>query len=309
MMAAAAATAGCGTRVAAANPPGPEKRDLVVATVPSEGAAGLYIAEEQGLFAQAGLHVTIETVTSSSTVIPAMLHGSIDVAVGQYTSYIEADAIGIAQMRILAAGYSLGARTQEVMVGPHSKITTIARLKDATIAVNAVDSETTDLLYSVLAGYGITPNHVHVTAVPFPEMAVALAQGRVDAIYAVEPYVTEASEQHGDVDLADLDTGPNQSFPIAGYGALASWAEKYPHTAAAFVRAIEQGNRIAASSPASLQRAMITALHLKPDVADLMAAGTFPTDTRVAQLQRVADLMLRYGQLSHPFSVRSITGP
>jgi NitT/TauT family transport system substrate-binding protein len=308
-MAAAAATAGCGTRVAAANSLGPEKRDLVVATVPSEGAAGLYIAQEQGLFAHQGLHVRIEAVTSSSTVIPAMLDGSIDVAVGQYTSYIEADATGIAQMRILAAGYSLGAHVQEIMIGPHSKITSIAGLKGATIAVNSVNSETTDLLYSVLAAYGITPNHVHVTPVPFPEMASVLAAGRVDAIYATEPYVTEAAEQHGDVSLADLDTGPNQSFPIAGYGVLASWAEKYPHTAAAFVRAIEQGNEIAASSPADLQKALITALHLTPDVADLMAAGTFPTDTRVAQLQRVADLMLRYGQLSHPFSVRSITGP
>ncbi len=66
----------------------------MVAAVAAEGAAGLYIAADDGLFAKAGLHVTIQTVTSSSTVIPAMLHGSVDVASGQYTSYIAADAAG-----------------------------------------------------------------------------------------------------------------------------------------------------------------------------------------------------------------------
>jgi hypothetical protein len=39
-----------------------------------------------------------------------------------------------------------------------------------------------------------------------------------------------------------------------------------------------------------------------------MATGTFPTTADAVQLQRVADLMLQYGQLKKRFSVKSITG-
>ena len=301
------ATAGCGT--AAARPAaGPEKTSIVVMAVPAEGAAGLYIAQDDGLFAKAGLHVTIKPTEDPTADIPALRHGSVDVLSGQYTTYIAADAAGIARMRILAAGYALGPHVQEIMIGSKSRIRSPSGLKGATIAVNAAGSVTTDLLYTALTPYGITPAQVHVTAVPFPVMPAALAAGRVDAIYEVEPYVTEAAEKYGDTELADIDTGAGQGFPVNGYGALASWTTKYPRTAAAFARAIEQGNAIAATNPAARQRALGTSLHLSPKVTAIMAAGTFPTALDPVQIQRVATLMLRYGQLSHPFPVASITG-
>jgi NitT/TauT family transport system substrate-binding protein len=304
----AVAAAACGSTASATKSAGPEKRDLVVAAVPGEGAAGLYIAQEKGLFSKQGLHLTIQTVTSSSTVIPAMLHGSVDVASGQYTSYITADAAGIAKMRILAAGYSLGPHVQEVIVPAHSDIRTLADLKGKTIAVNAPNSETTDLLYTALSSYGITPGQVHLAVIPFPAMSVALAAGRVNAAYEIEPYLTEAVKQHGVQELADIDTGATQDFPIAGYGVLASWAAKYPRTAAAFAKAIEQANAIAATNLSVLQQAFTTQLHLSPEITGVMATGTFPTTADAVQLQRVADLMLQYGQLKQRFSVKSITG-
>lgn len=304
----AVAVAACGTTASATSATGPEKRDVVVAAVPGEGAAGLYIAQEKGLFARAGLHVTIQPVTTSATVIPAMLHGSVDVASGQYTSYIAADAAGIAKMRILAAGYSLGPHVQEVIVPAHSGIQTPAGLKGKTIAVNALNSETTDLLDTALGSYGVTPAQVHLVAIPFPAMAAALAAKRVDAAYEIEPFLTEAVKQDGVQELADIDTGSSQDFPIAGYGVLASWAVKYPRTAAAFAKAIEQANAIAATNLTVLQHTFTTQLHLSPDVTGVMATGSFPTTTDAVQLQRVADLMLHYGQLKQPFSVKSILG-
>jgi NitT/TauT family transport system substrate-binding protein len=306
--AAALAAAGCASTTTR-HSAGLEKKDLVVAAVPAEGAAGLYIAQDEGLFARAGLHVTIETTEDTNADIPALVHGSVDVLSGQYTTYIAADATGLARMRILAAGYALGPHVQEIMTQPGSAIRSAPRLKGATIAVNAINSVTSDLLYAALAPYGVTPAQVRVVAVPFPAMPAALAAGRVTAIYEVEPYVTEAAEHYGDVGVVDVDAGATQGFPINGYGALASWVAKYPHTAAAFTRAIQQGNTIAETDPAARQRAIAASLHLPAAVTAVMAAGTYPTVLEPGQIQRVADLMLRYGQLHRSFSVTSITGP
>jgi NitT/TauT family transport system substrate-binding protein len=308
MIAAILAAAGCGS-VTARPAVAPQQTNVVVAAVPAEGAAGLYIALERGLFARQGLRVTIKTIEDPTEAIPLMRRGQVDVASGEYTAYIAAEASGIAKMRIIAPEFSLGPHVQEIMIGPGSPIRSPAQLRGATIAVNAVDSETTDLLYTTLAPYGITPAQVHPVAVPLPAMGAALAAHRVGAIYEFEPYVTEDAQRYGDAELADIDAGPAQGFPVAGFGALTSWAARHPRTARAFARAVEQGNAIAATSAPARQHALETVLHLSSRVTAVMATGTFPTALDPVQIQRAADLMRRYGQLTRPFDVTSITGP
>jgi NitT/TauT family transport system substrate-binding protein len=286
-----------------ASPTGPEKPNLVVAVVPAEAQAGLYIAQEKGLFTKAGLHVTIKPVVSALTVVPSLLHGSVDIAGGQYPTYIAAQAKGLTQMRILAAGFALGPHVNEI-IAPAGKIHSLADLKGKTIAVNILNSVGSDLVYTSLKAHGITPAQVHLVAMPFPAMLPALAAGKIDAAYETEPFVTEATQKYGDRELADMSSGSTQNFPLTGYGTLASWVAKYPRTAAAFTKAVERGNAIAASDHAVLAQVLATALHLSPKVTGVMATGTFPASADPVQIQRVADLMLQYGQLKQQLDVK-----
>jgi NitT/TauT family transport system substrate-binding protein len=139
----------------------------VVAVVPAEAQAGLYVAQEKGLLTKAGLHVTIKPVVSALTVVPSLLHGSVDIAGGQYPSYIAAQAAGITKMHILAAGFALGPHVNEI-VAPAGKIHSLADLKGKTIAVNILNSVGSDLVYTSLKAHGITPAQVHLVAMPFP---------------------------------------------------------------------------------------------------------------------------------------------
>jgi NitT/TauT family transport system substrate-binding protein len=308
MLALAACGASPSTAAASDSKAGPEKPDIVVADVPTVGASGLYIAQDDGLFAKAGLHVRLDTITSSSTAISAMVHGTVDVDYGQYTSYIAADASGVAKMRILAPALELAPDVQQVMVPAHSTVTSPGQLKGKTIAVNAANGESTDLLYSVLAPYGITPADVHVTVLPFPAMSAALAAGHVDAAFEVQPYIALGIRQFGIRSVADIDTGATQNFWISGFAVLSSWAAKYPRTAAAFTKAVEEGQQLASTNLADVQKALQVQLQLSPAVTGVMATGTFPTALSSVQLQRVADLMLKYGQLTKPFAVSQMIG-
>src|ERR1035438_1107484 len=58
--AAAVSAAGCSSQSTATQTAHPADPNIMVAAVPATGAAGLYIAEQRGLFSAAGLHVTIE---------------------------------------------------------------------------------------------------------------------------------------------------------------------------------------------------------------------------------------------------------
>jgi NitT/TauT family transport system substrate-binding protein len=309
----AATAAACGSNSNAATPAasgggtGPEKPNIVVATVPAEAQAGLYIAQAKGLFTRVGLHVTIKPVVTAVTAIPAMQHGTVDVAAGQYPTFFLAAKQGI-PMRILAAGFALGPHVNEIIAPASAHIQTPADLKGKTIAVNVLGNIGADLVYTSLASYGITPSQVHMVAMPFPAMPAALAAGKIDAAYETEPFVTEAVQKYGVQEVADMDSGATQGFPLTGYGVLASWAAKYPRTAAAFTKAIEQGNAIAATNLAVLQQVLAKALHLSPAITGVMATGTFPTSANAVQIQRVADLMLQYGQLKKRLDVKPMVG-
>ena len=102
MIISAACSSASGAIPAAAGP-APEEPDITVAAIPAVDLAGLYIAQDRGLFARQGLHVTIVPMPSSQSVITEQLAGKVDISAGSYVAYLAAQAAG-ARFRILAAG-------------------------------------------------------------------------------------------------------------------------------------------------------------------------------------------------------------
>ncbi len=74
-----------------------EKANIVVDAFPAIDSAGLYIAQDEGLFAAQGLHVTIAKVTtpppSTQDLINGQVKGTYDITAGDYVTYIE-DQLG-----------------------------------------------------------------------------------------------------------------------------------------------------------------------------------------------------------------------
>ena len=83
--------AGCGSP--SSGPPkvsGLEKTNVTVGAVPVADEAGLYIAQDQGLFAAAGLHVTIDPILSSADATKGQNSGKFDITAGNSVSYVQA---------------------------------------------------------------------------------------------------------------------------------------------------------------------------------------------------------------------------
>ncbi len=282
----------------------PADSNIVVAAVPATGAAGLYIAEQRGLFAAAGLHVTIESSVSAADVIPDLINGSVEVSLGQWTSAIAVAARGIG-LRAIGPGNSGGVGLEEIVVGPHSPTTRLAQLKGATIAVNALSGLSQLVTESVLAQAGVTPAQVHFTVIPFPDMAAALAAHRVDAALMIQPYLAKAGHQV--TELADIDQGATQAFPITGYIATAAWVQKNPAIAASFIRALGQGQKLAATNRAAVNQAVVKYVGVSGQAAASMTLGAFPLSVSAANLNRVAAMMQSYGLLPKSVSVATVT--
>lgn len=301
--------AGCSSTAGVqAGAAGLEKASIVIGAVPSADSAGLYIAAQQGFFAAEGLHVKIVPIISAEAAVGGQLKGTYDVTLGNYVSYIKADAEQHADLRILAEGSLIQPGNQEIATLPGSKISTLTGLRKATLAVNVPNNIGTILIGSALQEYGLRLSDVRLKAVPFPLMIAALKDHQVDAAWLPEPFLSSAGQQIGATGIYDLDQGGNTSFPIIGYAVTRTWLKKYPMTAAAFRRALERGQALADSSRAAVERSIGTFVGVPPQTAALIALPQFPLGVDRLRLQRVADAMLRFGLLRKPFNVAQMIG-
>lgn len=298
-----ALAAGCSSGGGAAKAPSVEKPDLNVAVVPALDSAGFFVALYGGLFKAEGLDVHFSPATSSETVIADQAAGRYDITGGNYVSYIQAQQQGEADLKIFAEGSVMGPGSQGIYTMPDSPIKNLGDLQGQSIAINASKNILYLLAASVLAEHGISPSRVHFTNVPFPGMAGALKDGAVSAAVLPEPFASGGEESQGIVPLTDLNQGATTSFPVEGYVVTRQWAQKYPHTLAAFYTALEEGQQIADNNRADVEQAMTeipAPFAVSSSTAAVLALDSYPVSSGPpgsvdkVRLQRVVDVMQQF---------------
>jgi NitT/TauT family transport system substrate-binding protein len=312
------AATGCGVSIDgdAAAGSGLEQTSLNVAVVPAIDSAGFFVALHMGLFKQQGLTIHYTPATSSDTVIDQQVAGQYDITAGNYVSYVQHAVYQHQPLQIIAEGSVMQQGDQAIYTMPDSKIKTLAALKGHLLGINAPGNINYLLAAAVLTENGVKLKSVRFPTqpIPFPNMAGELAAGKIDAAALPEPFATIAEEQYGAVELADLNQGATQSFPILGYVATKSWVQEHPNTLKAFLTALEQGQEIADTSRSAVEQAM-EALNgpqngqVPPIVAAVMALNIYPIGIDRVRLQRVPDVMLEFGLLHSRFDIGQMLGP
>jgi NitT/TauT family transport system substrate-binding protein len=296
-----------------------EKSSIVVNAFPAIDSAGLYIAQMDGLFAAQGLHVTIVPVQTppptTQSLIDGQLKGTYDITAGDYVTYINnqlGEGVPKANLRIIAESSFLQPNVLTLLVRGGSAINSISQLKNKIVSVNAPKDIGTLLVDSLLVEHGIPPRQVQFNNnVPFPNVATELTSNNISAAFTPEPFVSQGEENNGLQELADLDQGSTQNFPIQGFAVTQEWAQKYPNTLLAFTRALSQGQEIADTDRGAVERALESYLHIPPQAAASISLPNFPTGLDPVRLQRVVSAMVRFGILptrDQDFKMTSMMG-
>jgi len=293
-----------------------EKTSIVVDAFPAIDSAGLYIAQMDGLFAAQGLNVKIVPVgnipPSTQDLINGQVKGTYDITAGDYVTYIDNEVHGMARLRIIAEASFLQPNVLTLLVKSGSAINLISQLKGRTVSVNAPDDIGTLLVDSLLVEHGISSNQVHFNStVPFPAVGPELKSNAISAAFSPEPFVSLDEETLGIQELADLDQGSTQDFPIQGYAVTQAWAQKNPNTLKAFTSALSQGQEIADTNRAAVEKAVEKYLDIAPSVAAFISLPTFPLGVDPVRLQRVVSAMVRFKLLppqDNSFKVTSMIG-
>jgi NitT/TauT family transport system substrate-binding protein len=210
---------------------------ITLDTLPISNALPLTLGINKGYFAKQGIEIKVNVLQSGNDIVLALANKQADIGYVGYVPMMIAATTGIDVSLVAASeveGTSADDNWQNIMVKGNSAIKTPADLAGKTIAVNALKGVGETIIKAALDKLGVDPNSIKLTPLPFPSMRAALNNGQVDAIWAPEPFVSQALNLDGDRIVMAPGPVVGKYFPNGGYVALRDWTTHHPGLAKRF---------------------------------------------------------------------------
>lgn len=309
LLLAAALTAACGDSSpdTGGGSAGLEKPKIKVAMLSLVTNAPYYIAVKEKLFEAEGLTVETQPVQSSPQAYPALKNGGVDLVFANDASMLLGHDKGDLPINLIAEGTTLTPKFMAVLVMPDSPVTSIKDLAGHSVSVHVLNNIQAITLNAIAQANGVDPAQIKYRQVVFPQMAATMQKGDLDAIHVNEPFLTDAVTKLGARMVVDGGAAPVTDLPMDGYFALDGWAKQNPKTAAAFQRALQKAQGIAAADRTKVEEILPTYIrNADPAISKKLTMPGFPTAISPERVQRLVDLMKEQGKLTNRIDATTI---
>ena len=289
----------------------PELANITVGVLLGSDGVTIQIAQDKGFFKQEGLNVKTVVLPTTNAATTGLLSHTLDFSTENYVGmFAQEKAVPGLNLRIVADNDQATPNLYALMVAKNSPITSLADLKGKKVSFPAKGFNYGSMATNIqLQPYHLSNDNFTTVALPFSAAPQAVATGTIDAAFTTEPFIT-IMESSGARQLVDLLSGPLAGFPVACWGTTASFVAKNPKTVAAFQRAMTQASQVAATDTAYVRSELPKFIPgMKSTIANVITLPTYNTTLTLARMQRVADVMIRLGQLPKDFDVKSMFYP
>ena len=222
-----------------------EKKLLKVSIIPIADVAPLSAAIKEGYFKEQGLEVDTAPTTGGAVGIPGLLAGAYDIVFTNVVSTVQAKEQGL-PIKIIAPASHVGDGSQGeggagILVRKGEGLKSGADLAGKSLAVNTQKNIIWLYARAWIRKAGGDPSKVVYREVPFPQMVDALRGKRVDAIFAVDPFLTlgKADPALEYIGAPYILVQPN--LAVAQYIATEEFIGKHPETIKRFNAALQKG--------------------------------------------------------------------
>lgn len=276
---------------------GSELEQIEVGVIPIVDVAPIYLGVEEGLFEKEGLELTLTLAQGGAAIVPAITSGQMDFGFSNVTSMIVARSKGL-PLKMVAAGANTTGNVEDdfaaVMTKPDSGIKEVADLVGKKVGVNTLNNISDSTISEAVKQAGGDPAGVDFVEMPFPDMVGQLAKGNVDAIAAVEPFVTIA-EGDGNERVFSNYAEPVEDLTVAVYFTSDQYVQQNPETTEKFVRAMKASLEFADANPDRVREILPTYTSLEPNVIEKLTLPKFPTEVNADSIEEVARISLDRG--------------
>ena len=288
--------AGCGDDGGGEVEPGEQARLRVLDTagVPS---AFLEYGVQKGFFEQHGLDVEVTPSQGGAAAVPAVVSGDSDIAGSNVVSVLLAQAKDV-PIKIVAPGTFVQADEQQdfsaILVPDDSDIRSPRDLEGKTMAVNTLENVAELTAKESLSKQGVDVSGIELAEVDFPDMNGALTQGRVDAAFQIEPFVSLGLKEG----LRVIDrpyVGTKPGLQIGSYFTSERFLAENADVVERFRQGVADTAAAIGEEPADFRRFLPEASEIPPPAARAAVLPEWKAENDPASLDLTAALMERYG--------------
>ena len=284
----------------------PPPATLRLAVMPVTNYTPLVVARDKGFFAEENLNVTWTTVNQGAIAVEAVFGGSAEIGGSSIFEPMVARGNGLDIMFIAASARirsnppdnsglavrmqrqhsrrqgsrgqeDLGRPDQQRELRPHARMAAAQR---ASIRARSQFLE-----------------------IPFPQMADALFQNRLDAVWNVEPFLTFMLKSGNARVIAYPYQENVPRMDITGYLAKESWVKANPDVARRFKRAIDRATAYLIDASKEERDDWVAKFTgAKPEVVAAMNLPEYTTEFNVPSLKANLDIAVRQ-KLAKPFDL------
>src|SRR5882757_1743927 len=287
----------------AQSPPAPAT--LRLAIIPVANYTPLVVARDKGFFAEENLNVSWTTVAQGAVAVEAVYGGSAEIGGSAIFEPIVARSNGLDIMFIAASARirSSPPDNSGLLVRTGDSIHSAKDLVGKKVSAGLINSVNYAHMREWLQRNSVDPNTVQFLEIPFPQMADALFQNRLDAVWNVEPFLTFMLKS-GNARILSYPYQENvPRMDITGYLAKESWVKANPDVVRRFRRAIDRATTYLINASKEERDDFVAKYSgARPDVVAAMNLPEYATEFNVPSLKANLDIAVRQ-KLAKPFDL------
>ncbi|NLM20514.1 MAG: ABC transporter substrate-binding protein [Peptococcaceae bacterium] len=282
-----------------------ESQGLKLGLLPIEENLPFYVAEQEGMFEQAGIRVELISFSSAQEMLAAIQSGQID---GKITDLIVTNLLKKGGTDVRIAAISLGLTPLEgrfaILAAPQSSVRKVEDLKNVKIG----GTENTIIHYvidSLLTEHGFSPEEIQIASIPkFPVRLEMLLHNEVEAAVFTDPLASFAELQGAHLIIDDTTDNISQTVIIFRNKTL----EEKERAVKVVLKIYEQAGQAINQNPEKY-RDLIVAKAQVPEA--LRETYKIPTYSKLQlpseeQLNKVMQWMVDKKLLSEPFAYEDL---
>ena len=288
--------------------------NVTLGYVPYSDDASLFYAQSSGIFKEHGLNVTLVAQASPVAVEASMASGTEQFGFITTPVLINLNSKGVNVKCVSSVDGSEPSNPADdstvLVAAKGSGITSVKDLAGKNVAEVQLTSLNSLAVEILAKKAGIDPTSIHQVAIPFPQMAAALAQGRVQAAVIVAPFADTATSEGATVlTHPNVDLFPNGT--VTCLDAMGSYLTANPTIAAEFRAAMNESIAYSQTHEAVVKETLVKGLSLTPAVAakQILATNWNPA-LNTASITMIENYMKQFGVItSEPPAASMVWNP
>jgi NitT/TauT family transport system substrate-binding protein len=291
-------SAGCGSDSGSQSTPG-KPDDVKVGLISILDVAPIYLGQQKGFFEKRNINLTLEPAEGGTETVPSVMNGNQQFGFSNVVTLLLAQEQGLPVKAVTNGTNSTGEDGDDfgaLMVKKDSPIKTVKDLAGKKVAVNTFKNIVELAVRASAVKAGIDPESIEFVKLGFPEMPPALADGRADAVFVVEPFQQIILSQGGrHLASSYVDTAPD--LCVAMYFTSKQLLGENPDLVKRFTDAMNESLTYADAHPDEVRQILSTYTKIPPEIVPKLVLPKWPEEVNRDSLSAVAELGQQEGIL------------